>query len=33
VFWGFNGDAALGAGADAEIAVPEELLSVCRNAR
>lgn len=33
VFWGFNGDAARGAGADAEIAAPEELLAVCRGTR
>ncbi len=30
VFWGFNGDAVRGAGADVEIAAPEELLAVCR---
>lgn len=33
VFWGFTGDAARGAGADAEITAPEELLAVCRGAR
>lgn len=30
VFWGFNGDAVRGAGADAEIAEPEQLLAICR---
>lgn len=33
VFWGFNGDAVRGAGADAEIADPSELFAICRNAR
>ncbi len=33
VFWGFNGDAARGMGADAEITAPEELLAVCRGSR
>ena len=33
VFWGFNGDAVRGAGADAEIADPAELLAICRSAR
>jgi len=31
VFWGFNGAAVRGAGADVEIAAPSELLSVCRH--
>jgi phosphoglycolate phosphatase len=31
VFWGFNGAAVRGAGADVEIADPSELLSVCRH--
>jgi phosphoglycolate phosphatase len=30
VFWGFNGDAVRGAGADVEITGPAELLAVCR---
>lgn len=33
VFWGFNGDAVRGAGADAEIAAPAELLAICRGTR
>jgi phosphoglycolate phosphatase len=31
VFWGFNGGAVRGAGADVEIAVPEALLAICRH--
>jgi phosphoglycolate phosphatase len=31
VFWGFNGQAVRGAGADAEIAEPSELLPICRH--
>jgi phosphoglycolate phosphatase len=30
VFWGFNGAAVRGAGADVEIADPRELLAICR---
>ena len=30
VAWGFNGAAAWGAGAEVEIAAPEELLAICR---
>src|SRR5262249_55511274 len=31
VFWGFNGQAVRGAGADVEIAAPAELLPICRH--
>ena len=31
VFWGFNGAAARGAGADVEIAAPSALLTICRH--
>lgn len=33
VFWGFNGDAVRGVGADAEIGDPAELLAMCRGSR
>ena len=31
VFWGFNGQAVRGAGADVEIAAPADLLTICRH--